>query len=316
MNEETANRTKLGIFILLGTLLLITGLYYIGSQKNIFRRSITVSANFNNVSGLVPGNNVRFNGFNVGTVSRLLSLSDTVVKVEFTVDNDVAPLITESAVVSIGTDGLLGNKLLNIAPSRLEAKKITSGSMLRSENPLQMDDALRSLSNTSSNLEAISNNLKTLSGDINNNSSLWGLLRDSSLSRNVRAALVNIRLSSGNALALTGDLQSFSSDLRRGKGSVGALVADTMLSSRIRQIVVKFEKLNDTAAVITRDVAVLLKNLKQGKGTAGVLLADTMVVHNLNRSILRIDSAAGNLNDNMKALKNTWPFKKYFKKKK
>jgi len=313
MKEESASRAKLGFFILTGTMLLVLGLYYIGSQKNIFHKTITVSAGFNNVNGLVPGNNVRFNGINVGTVSGLESLSDTLVKVEFTIDADVCRLITASAVVSIGTDGLLGNKLLNIAPSRLKGPPLQEGSELPSVNPLQMDNALRSLSNTSNNLETITSDLKTLSGDVNNTSSLWALLRDSSISKNVRSALVSIRVLSSNAVSVSGDLKTITAGIKNGKGSIGALIADTLLSARIRQVVVKFEKLNDTAAVITGDVSHLLSQLGQGKGTVGVLLKDTMVVHNLNKSILAIDTAAGNLNDNMKALRHVWPFRKYFK---
>ncbi|MES2679490.1 MAG: hypothetical protein V4635_06370 [Bacteroidota bacterium] len=73
---------------------------------------------------------------------------------------------------------------------------------------------------------------------------------------------------------------------------------------------VKFERLNDTAEVIAADVSYLLNDLRQGKGSLGVLLKDTMVVHNLNRSILRIDTAAAGFNDNMNSLKRSWPFKK------
>lgn len=313
MKEETVNRTKLGLFILIGTLLLIMGLYYMGKQKNIFHKSIAVSTNFNNVNGLVPGNNVRFNGFNVGSVSKLISVSDTVVKVVFTIDADISRMITESAVVSIGTDGLLGNKLLNISPSRLKALPIKEGSSLPSINPLQMDNALRALSDMSNNLEVIVDNLKTLSSDVNNSKSLLGLLRDSSISKNVSSALVNIRLMSNNAVSMTGDLKAITSDIKNGKGGIGALISDTVFSQRIKQIVVRFEKMNDTAAVITGNISYLLNQLKQGKGTVGVLLKDTMVVYNLNKSILTIDTTARNLNDNMKALKQIWPFKKHFK---
>ena len=68
MKTQTANRTKLGAFVLVATVLLVLGLYYIGSKKNIFHSTITVSSQFDNVGGLMPGNNVRFNGINVGTV--------------------------------------------------------------------------------------------------------------------------------------------------------------------------------------------------------------------------------------------------------
>lgn len=313
MKEEKSHQLRLGIFILTGTVLLILGLYYIGSQKNIFHRTITLRTGFNNVNGLMPGNNVRFNGLNVGTVSQLETISDTLVQVDFTVDQQIARLINEEAVVSIGTDGLLGNKLLNISPSKMKGALVQEGSTLKSINPLQMDNALRALSNTSNNLETITDNLKSLSGDVNSKGSLWALLKDSSVSKNVRSALVNIRVMSNNAVAVSGDLQAITEGIKKGKGSLGALVADTNLSMRIRQVVVKFESLNDSVAIITGDVSYLLKQLKMGKGSVGVLLKDTMVVHNLNKSILSIDTAAGNFNDNMKALKRTWPFRKYIK---
>ena len=86
MKEQTRNKVKLGAFVLMGTLFLILGLYFIGSKKNIFRSTISISASFNNVGGLMPGNNVRFNGINVGTVSKVYAISDTAIKVEFTIE--------------------------------------------------------------------------------------------------------------------------------------------------------------------------------------------------------------------------------------
>ena len=49
MKEQFVNNTKLGAFVLLGTLCLILGLYYIGSKRNFFSSTIEVSADFNNI---------------------------------------------------------------------------------------------------------------------------------------------------------------------------------------------------------------------------------------------------------------------------
>src|ERR1700751_4623915 len=107
---KTSNKIKLGIFVLSGITFLILGLYYIGSNRNIFHRTINVSAVFNNVNGLLPGNNVRFNGINVGTVSTIKAAGDTSVNVGFTIEKDLTEYISENATAAIGTDGLLGNK--------------------------------------------------------------------------------------------------------------------------------------------------------------------------------------------------------------
>ncbi|MGZ6523194.1 MAG: MlaD family protein, partial [Bacteroidia bacterium] len=86
MKEQLINKAKLGAFVLIATTFLILGLYYIGSKKNIFHSTIKVSSDFNNVGGLMPGNNVRFNGINVGTVTKVYAVADTSIKVEYTID--------------------------------------------------------------------------------------------------------------------------------------------------------------------------------------------------------------------------------------
>ena len=60
------------------------------------------------------GNNVRFAGIDVGTVQRIEIISDTLVKVTMVLDNKVLKFIHKNAVASVGTDGLMGNKLINI----------------------------------------------------------------------------------------------------------------------------------------------------------------------------------------------------------
>ncbi len=316
MKEESVNRAKLGAFVLIGITFLVLGLYFIGSKKNIFHSSIKVSANFNNVGGLLPGNNVRFNGINVGTVSKVYAISDTLIKVEFTVDEDQIQFIHQDALASIGTDGLLGNKLINLTPGRGKADLLKEGFSLRSINPLQIDVALRTLTETNSNLKLITEDLKDISGKVAGRNSLLDLFKDTIFASNVKASIVNLKIMSNQALSVTGDLSAITNDIRKGKGSIGALITDTMMSKQIKQTVVTFKKLSDSVAIISGDLAQIIKNINRGKGSVGVLLKDTMVVHNLNQSIMRIDTAAGHFSDDMEALKHIWPFKKYFKKEK
>ena len=69
-------------------------------------------------------------------------------------------------------------------------------------------------------------------------------------------------------------------------------------------------------ALVSGDFKSLSQNLKNGKGSIGALLTDTTFVHNLNQSMINIKDASGSFNQNMDALKVSWPFKKYFKNKK
>ena len=316
MKKQTINMAKLGVFVLLATLCLVMGLYYIGSKKNIFHRTITVSANFKNIGGLITGNNVRFNGINVGTVSKVYAIADTAIKVEFTIDEESTKFITTTAIASIGTDGLLGNKLIDIAPGKPGGKPVSEGNVLKTLDPIQIDNTLRTLTATNDNLKIITDNLKSVTEKFNNSSALWQLLNDTAIAENVRNAVVRFKLTSSNSAIITGDLSKIVQDIKSGKGSIGALLMDTVFSHKLNQTIVNIEALSDSVALITGDFKDFSEQLKEGNGAIGTLLTDTAFVHNLNQSLENIKAGSGNFNENMEALKHSWPFKKYFKKQK
>lgn len=316
MKEQNINRTKLGAFVVIALTCLILGLYFIGSQKNIFSSKINVSAIYNNVGGLMSGNNVRFNGINVGTVSKVYPISDTTIKVEFTIDQKSVQFITENAIASIGTDGLLGNKLIDIAPGEKGGKSVKQGDILKTNNPMQIDVALRTLTKTNDNLKEITDNLKGVSEKFNNNNSLWHLLTDSTLAENVRSAVVRFKITGENTAVITGDLSNIVKDIKAGKGTVGALLTDTSFSHKLNQTIVNIQAVSDSVAMISGNFKDISDKLKNGEGSIGRLLTDTTFVHDLNESMENIKQGAGNFNENMEALKYSWPFKKYYRKKK
>jgi phospholipid/cholesterol/gamma-HCH transport system substrate-binding protein len=315
MEEQSAKRLKLGIFVIVATTCLILGLYFIGSKRNIFHSKIHVSAVFNNISGLIPGNNVQFNGINVGTVSKAYAIADTAIKVEFTIDENVTKFITVNAIASINTDGLLGNKLVTIAPYKKGGALIQEGSIMNTVNSIQIDKAIRKLLVTNDNLNVISENLKILSDKFNSTNSLWHLLSDTAVAENVRNALVHIKITSDRTAIITGDLSKIVNDVRSGKGTIGALLTDTAFSQKLKQTIVNMEAVTDSFAIITGNFKNISEKLKNGNGAIGTIISDTTFVHNLNASMDNIKKGSDNFNENMEALKHSWPFKKYFRKK-
>ncbi|MBI4947536.1 MAG: MCE family protein [Bacteroidetes bacterium] len=314
MSNQSNYKLKLGIFVTTAIVLFILALYYIGSKKNIFHTTINVSATFNNVNGLLSGNNVRFNGINVGTVSEVYAIADTIIKVDFTIDEDVTQYISMDAIISIGTDGLLGNKLVNIEPGKGKGGTVQEGSVFITLHSLQMDNALRTLSKTSSNLEFITSDLKNITHKINNSNSLWSLFSDTVMAENVKSSIVNIKMASNSSAVLTGNLKNVSENIMKGKGSIGALLTDTTLSGKINQVIVKLEKVSDTMAIIFGDFSKISGRLEKGQGSVGVLLKDTTFVHNLNTSMNNINKGSITLNEDLEALKHSFLLKRYFKK--
>jgi phospholipid/cholesterol/gamma-HCH transport system substrate-binding protein len=315
MEEQSAKRLRLGIFVITATTCLILGLYFIGSKRNIFHSKIHVSAVFNNINGLIPGNNVQFNGINVGTVSKAYAIADTAIKVEFTIDENVTKFITMNAIASIGTDGLLGNKLVTIAPFNKGGAPIQEGSVMTTANAVQIDKAIRKLLVTNDNLNAISQNLKSFSDKFSSTNSLWHLLSDSAFAQNVGNALVHIKITSDRTAIITGDLSKIVNDVQSGKGTMGALLTDTSLSHKLKQTIVNIESVTDSFAIISGNFKNLSEKLKNGNGAVGTLISDTTFVHKLNSSMDNIKKGSENFNENMEALRHSWPFKKYFRKK-
>lgn len=311
---KSGNRNiRLGLFVILATVLLILALYFIGSKQNLFGNTFRISAGFYDVNGLMQGNNVRFAGIDVGTVESIDVENDSTVRVVMVIEKKMQPFIRQNAIASIGTEGLMGNKLVNINSGSTASPIIQEGNVLQSLKPLEMDEMVRTLNVTNENIKVITTNLRSITDKINSKNSLWSLLMDTVVAENVKSAIVNLKLTSNNAILITGNLRGISEDLKSGKGAIGALISDTVLSTKIQQTVVKLEKISDTAAVITGDISSLIKKLKRGEGTAGVLLNDTNLVHNLNKSVQSIDKGASSFDENMVALRSSWPFKKYFK---
>ena len=306
---------RLGMFVVTGTLLLIASLYLIGNKQNLFGSTFRISAKFYNVSGLMAGNNVRFAGIDVGTVEKIEIINDSSVNVVMVIEKNIQPYIKKNAIAGVGTDGLMGNKLVNINSAAEHSESVIEGDVLRSLRPIEQDEMVRTLNATNENMKAITSNLRTITDRINSKNTLWSLLMDTVVADNVKAAIVNIKISSNSTAILTGNLKNISDDIKNGKGSLGALITDTTLSGKINQVIVKLGRVSDTAAYITGDFSKISKRLEQGKGSVGVLLKDTSFVHSLNTSINNINKGTIFLNEDLEALRHSWPFRKYFRKK-
>jgi len=314
MANETTRNIRLGIFVVTGTLILIVALYLMGSKQNLFGSTFSISANFYNVNGLMQGNNVRYAGIDVGTVESITIINDTSVKVVMVIEKKIQPYIKRNALASIGTDGLMGNKLVNINSIKDHGKMIKEGDILEASKTIEMEEMVKTLSSTNDNMKVITYNLKNITNKINSKNSLWSLLMDTIVAENVKSAVVNIKLMSNKSVLITGNINKITENINNGKGSIAALITDTILSYNLKQSVIKLKKISDTSAIISGNISSIVNKINSSKGTIGVLLNDTMLVHNLNKGIISIDNSAGNFNENMKALKYTWPFKKYFKK--
>ena len=309
MSNEKNRNLRLGLFVIAGTALLVSALYFIGNKQNMFGNTFRLAVRFHNVNGLMQGNNVRFAGIDVGTVSEVEIENDTTVLVYLLLERKVQKFIRKNAVASVGTDGLMGNRLVNINSSPLPSAAVEDGDVISSLRPLEMDEMVRTLGSTNDNIRVVTENLRVITDNISNRNSFWHLLADTSMAKDIRNAVSDLRNASHNTSQLTADARHVAEAIRKGEG-IGHLLNDTLMPAHLGSMALSLRAVSDSARVMTFRLTEIVSDLEQGKGTAGKLLKDTALVHNINRSVLNIDSAAVNLNRNMKALQYSWPFKK------
>lgn len=318
MAKKAVNHIKLGIFVLAGLLFLIIMLYMIGKDQNLFGSTFVLKTRFENVQGLVPGNNVRYAGIEVGTVRRIQILNDTLVEVIMMVQNKMKPFIRNNAVTTIGTDGLMGNKVINIVAARKEAAAVSEGDVLASRPSVDSDEMLRTLNKTNRDIAVVAENLKTTVLRINNSKALWKLLNDEGVPDDIRTAASQVKLATVRAAGMMTDLNNVVADIKDGKGSLGRIVRDTVLAIKLDEAIDRINGLGEDAGklaeILNETVSGLQQDVNHGKGPVNALLKDSAIVVKLNNSLDNIEKGTDAFNQNMEALKHNFLFRGYFRK--
>lgn len=316
MSKTFSQNIRLGIFVIAGTAFLIVLLYMIGAKRSLFSSTFRISAQFYNVNGLTEGNNVRFSGINVGIVESVKINSDSTTLVVMLIENDVKNYIKKNAVASIGTDGLMGNKLVNINSVKTGiADHVNDGDELKTLKPIETDEMLRTLNTTNDNVKVITGDLKKITQKINNSNSLWSLLMDTVVAENLKEAIVNIKVTGGRTATITGDLQEIAKEFNNKKGLVATLFSDTTLSGKLESTIVNLNLSSDKIAYASGDLSKLTAGMKNGEGTIGMLVTDSVFEKDLRATVRNLNNGTDGFNQNMEALKHSIFLRKYFRKK-
>ncbi|HEX6223582.1 MAG TPA: MlaD family protein [Chryseolinea sp.] len=314
MKTKKIHNVQLGLFVLAGVAFLIFLLYMMSRNRNMLGSTFMIRAVVSNVNGLVPGNNVRFKGIDVGTVKSIHIEDDSAIYVAMVINSKMIPFIKQNSIVSIGTDGLMGNKLININSTSGVSEPVKEGTILSSLKPIETDEMLRTLNTTNNNIERITENLKQITLKLNNSNSLWNLLSDTVITQDLKKTVINFRQAGTNAAKATENAQSLVARFNQGDGLVPALFTDTVMVDRLHGSLATIQQASEQTAGMMDDLKNVIDNMTQGEGTAGMLLTDTLLRNSLYQSIINVEQGTERFNENMEALKSNFLFRKYFKK--
>jgi len=318
MANKTTDNIKLGLLVTAGVIILVVSLYLIGKNQSLFGSTFHLRARFTNVNGLMAGNNIRYSGIQAGTVNKITIINDTTIEVDLLIEDEMKPFIRKNALVSIGNEGLMGNKVINITPSRIPADPVEEGELLLTKNLLVTDDMLNTLSNTNDNVEVISGNLITTVNRINESRALWRILNDTTLSDGLRLSMHNLQIATENINEMSVSLLAVIKDAKSGNGAVGAIIANDTLANNLKAAVANINAASkESVAVLAKldsIASVTHRSIENGNGVVHALLKDPAMVKSVNTSLNNVEKGTVAFEESMQALKNNFLFRGYFRK--
>jgi phospholipid/cholesterol/gamma-HCH transport system substrate-binding protein len=313
-----------GVFITAAIVLFGAALFLIGNEHKAFRRHVVFYTSLQNVDGIPKGSKVRVNGMDAGELESIQIPSSPSQKfhLKMNVEDRLRGLIREDSLVTVETDGLVGDKFLLIQGGTDRAAEAAPESTIQGKEPFEIGKLLEQA-------QGIMNQAgTTITG-------LQGTMKDVSgrLDTTLDTATTTIRNVNGVVL-----------DVRKGKGAAGLLLEDPATAADVKQSIANVrqttEKLNTTTTRVDNLLADVqnrqlvpkiddtlasaksaTQNLDQTSQQINTTLKSAFgedqygedAGSNLQQSLTNLNQASGNLTDDTEALKHEFFFKGFFK---
>jgi len=321
-----------GVFVIAGLALFATGLFMIGNRHEAFARHVELYTEFADVSGIVPGAKVQVSGMDAGEVLAMQIPNSPAAKfrVKVRINSTFGELVRTDSVVTVGTEGVMGNRFLEISAGSSRAPAVASGATLKGIEPTDLSAILELAKGTIVNVDKTVSNANSLVTNAN------GLI--TSVAGNLNATLDETKLTILNANdVVTG--------LKEGRGPAGMLLRDEALANQVRQAVTNAKNASSELNRVAAQAGTLMSELqakglpaevddtvKEAKKAVANLDAasaqvrqaitdftgpdegGTTAATTIRESLSNIDVAAANIADGSEALKHNFLLRGFFRR--
>jgi len=260
---------SVGLFTLAGLSLFTAGLFMIGSRHEAFDRHLALYSEFSDLSGIAKGSKVRVAGMDAGRVLQIQIPSSVSSKfrVEIQINDRLRPIIRKDSLVTIDTEGIVGNTYLSISPGSAAAPAVASGDTLPSKEAIELSDlldkAVATVDDFDSTIHNVNGQLTMLSGGLN------------STIAQAQGTLTNV-----NDVVL---------GLKTGKGTAGMLLTDADVANDIRGTIGHTEQATANLQTTSQRLDSLLADVQSREFPKKV----DQTLNNVNETVSRLDTTAG-----------------------
>ena len=295
-----------GAFVIFGTLLFAVGLFLIGSRRMLFDRTFEAHAEFSNLAGLQNGGIVRVAGMDAGEVEdiRVPSSPSGRFRVRLRMREDLHALIRVDSVATIQTDGLVGNKYVQVDAGTDQAAPVPTGGTMQSREPFDLAEMMDRMSKT---VDLVTTTIVEVKSGVEE--ALTAITATANVAQDLMTDVgADTRAIMAASKKVTSDLPTIVTGIREGRGSVGKLLNDDALYLRVRTIAADAEK---TGANLREASEQAKGAVADFRGENGPLKG---VTGDLQQTLTSAKAAMADLAENTEALKRSFFFKGFFNK--
>jgi phospholipid/cholesterol/gamma-HCH transport system substrate-binding protein len=319
-STRNTRAVTVGIFVLIGIAIFIVAVLALGGQRKTFANTFLVKAIFYDVNGLQNGSNIWFEGVKIGTVHKIEFTKDARVEVQMNVEEKSKEYIHSNAFAKIGTEGLIGNKIVVIYGGGPPAPALKEGDVLGVEKAVSMDEMMNTLQSNNKNLQDITSNFRIITKRLADGEGTIGkLLKDESIANDLQSTLAILKRSAENARQMMNNVNNYTALLQKKGSLANELVTDTVVFNRLRNTTIKLDELSSSANRMVENLnsatSSINKSLNDPNTPAGVLLHDQGTATNIKQMVKSLQSSSVKLDQDLEALQHNFLFKGFFKRK-
>ena len=236
--REIALKFRVGVFVLVALAVFLGLVYALGARARLFEARYTIHADFIEVGGLVEGATVRLAGVQIGRVTgvHLPGEPGGKVRIDLTIARRYSDRIRKNSIARIETQGLLGDKIVEITVGNATAPPVAPGEVLAARDPADLGRVIAAGAETAKDVGALASALRETAEKVNQSK----LIEDAATTVNKLGRVVD--------------------QVEHGRGWAHALVYEEPLTLR---------RLNELIAT----TQTLVERVEKGQGAAGVLVS-------------------------------------------
>jgi phospholipid/cholesterol/gamma-HCH transport system substrate-binding protein len=236
--REIALKFRVGVFVLVALAVFLGLVYALGARARLFEARYTIHADFIEVGGLVEGATVRLAGVQIGRVTgvHLPGEPGGKVRIDLTIARRYSDRIRKNSIARIETQGLLGDKIVEITVGNATAPPVAPGEVLAARDPADLGRVIAAGAETAKDVGALAAALRETAEKVNQSK----LIEDAATTVNKLGRVVD--------------------QVEHGRGWAHALVYEEPLTLR---------RLNELIAT----TQTLVERVEKGQGAAGVLVS-------------------------------------------